>query len=705
MRYLQRAAGVVGVVGVVFGAALGVMVATAPANGQGGAQGVNLESLLREMIDRDAVARFPDPAYACRQFSSYDRASVSPDKPDTWFANGDVDQFLRVEETSGRKEWVMMDVDGPGAIVRFWSANPPDGSTIRIYFDGSPTPGITKPFQSMLNGKGDVREPLAAVSANGWNLYLPIPYARHAKVTCDKPGFYYQLNYRTYAAGTKVETYSDAAMEAAKGTLATVQAALAKPHGVAGEVAGAKASAKMAVRAGGSESVALAAGPAAVREITLSVGTGSESADERATMLQNLVLQMEFDGEQTVWCPLSHFVGGGIGHYAIDDWYRTMAGDYSLRCRWVMPYKASAKMTIANLGTKEYGVTAGVTTTPYAKWDERLMHFHSCWRYEYPIHALGARGTKDWNYIEIQGKGVYLGDNLAIMNPSPDWWGEGDEKIYVDGEKFPSHFGTGTEDYYGYAWSSYQTFSHPFHGQPRCDGMALKNNWGHSTVTRVRSLDAIPFTTGLKFDMEVWHWKACDVAYGATTYFYAMPGATTNRKPQPEEAGKPVLVVPPLPPPFKVAGAIEAETMKVVGRSAGITVGPQDGFGPRLWSGGAQLWVQGNKAGDFVEVEVPIAPELRGKPIAVTAYLTRSWDYAVVRFSVEKKALGADIDTFNDKAHEAVNTGPIALGKIDAAQTKGEKFVLRMEVVSGNARSEGNKSFFGVDCLVLKEAK
>ena len=91
------------------------------------------------------------------------------------------------------------------------------------------------------------------------------------------------------------------------------------------------------------------------------------------------------------------------------------------------------------------------------------MHFHANWHYEYPIHAYGARGTKDWNYIEAQGKGVYVGDNLAVMNPVKEWWGEGDEKIYVDGEKFPSHFGTGTEDYYGYAWCWPVAFQHPFH--------------------------------------------------------------------------------------------------------------------------------------------------------------------------------------------------------------------------------------------------
>jgi phage protein U len=46
-----------------------------------------------------------------------------------------------------------------------------------------------------------------------------------------------------------------------------------------------------------------------------------------------------------------------------------------------------------------------------------------------------------------KGRRVYVGDTLTIMNPEEQWWGEGDEKIWVDGEDFPSLFGTGTEDY------------------------------------------------------------------------------------------------------------------------------------------------------------------------------------------------------------------------------------------------------------------
>ena len=80
---------------------------------------VTLSSLLAEMVDRTAVARWPDPAYVCTQFSSYDRASTSADDAATWFANGDYSQFLRVEENAGRKEWVLVDAEGPGAVVQF----------------------------------------------------------------------------------------------------------------------------------------------------------------------------------------------------------------------------------------------------------------------------------------------------------------------------------------------------------------------------------------------------------------------------------------------------------------------------------------------------------------------------------------------------------------------------------------------------------
>ena len=157
------------------------------------------------MTDLAGMAEFPAPAYTCKQFSSYDRGAKSPSE--NWFANGDCGQYLRVEERDGRKEHVMMDADGPGAIVRIWSANP--AGTLRIYLDGADQPVLAAKMSDLLGGSfPGLPRPIAGEYSKGWNLYFPIPYAKHCKVTSDAGNFYYHVNYRTYPQGTPVASFA-----------------------------------------------------------------------------------------------------------------------------------------------------------------------------------------------------------------------------------------------------------------------------------------------------------------------------------------------------------------------------------------------------------------------------------------------------------------------------------------------------------------
>ena len=103
-----------------------------------------MASLLDDMTNLAAMAEFPNPPYVTKQFSSYDRASTTPADPKTWFANNDCGNYLRIEDRDGRKEHVMADMQGPGAIVRIWSPNP--GGTLRIYLDGKETPALEPPW-------------------------------------------------------------------------------------------------------------------------------------------------------------------------------------------------------------------------------------------------------------------------------------------------------------------------------------------------------------------------------------------------------------------------------------------------------------------------------------------------------------------------------------------------------------------------------
>ncbi len=205
---------------------------------------ITLQSLLRELIDYDHEARWPEPAFTCKQASSYDRASKTPEDKKGWFANGDQNQFIREKNVGDRIEKVMMDADGPGAIVRFWiTCGDEKQGKIRIYLDGGESPTVIVPsFDFTNNDAMPAGKPLltshpgATPNGRGGNtLYLPIPYAKHCKVTWEegetKRDFsrYYQINYRTYPAGTKVETYSPAVLEAAKEVVEQVNRTLADP--------------------------------------------------------------------------------------------------------------------------------------------------------------------------------------------------------------------------------------------------------------------------------------------------------------------------------------------------------------------------------------------------------------------------------------------------------------------------------------------
>ena len=190
---------------------------------------VSMAGLLDDMTNLAAMAEFPNPPYVTRQFSSYDRASTTPADPKTWFANNDCGNYLRIEDRDGRKEHVMADMQGPGAIVRIWSPNP--GGTLRIYLDGKPIPALAAPMADLLAGKHPLLpRPIAADLSMGWNLYFPIPYARSCKVTCDQGGQYYHVNYRTYPAGTEVKTFTLAQLEATQAEIRKLAKRLAEPR-------------------------------------------------------------------------------------------------------------------------------------------------------------------------------------------------------------------------------------------------------------------------------------------------------------------------------------------------------------------------------------------------------------------------------------------------------------------------------------------
>jgi len=673
---------------------------------------ITLESLLEEMVDRDTIARLPGPAYTCKQASSYDRHSTEPGSP-TWWANMDRSYFVRVEQNDGRTEHVLMDAEGPGAVVRFWATwHGPGGGefsngTMRVYLDGNPEPAIAGPLADLISGGLLVAEPLSqGVSSQtpyrnrGHNLYLPIPYAERCKITYETDvliddgahkgeALYYQINYRTYEQGTKVESYSSEILRRARGAIARTQAMLSQPRPFGlddldeGTLEG-------RLSPGRERSITIK-GAKAIRGLQFQL-----KADDLSQALRSTIIEITFDGTRTVWCPIGDFFGTGYHIRPHTTWYTDVSVNQILSCRWVMPFQNQAKIAIRNLGSQRVELTYGRVRSGPWEWDERSCYFHAAWKQWSGIETQSNEKTRDHgafdlNWITVQGQGTYVGDVLTLFNTANAWWGEGDEKIYVDGESFPSHIGTGTEDYYGYAWCRPEFFESAFHAQPCGDGNLVA---GFSVNCRYRALDAIPFRTSIQFDMELWHWARTKMDYAPATFWYARPGATWDVEPNVEEARRSIaLIVEDIIKPRRVEGALEGETLKVAERTGGVTE-VQD-IAQHNWSGNRQLWWRHAGENDRLVVEFPID---EAGDYDVTLGLTKAIDYGIVRIAVNGETKIGSFDGFNRS---------VIATDVKLPTCRLRKGTNRLEVTILGANPEAVKShMFGLDfILATKRSK
>ena len=358
-----------------------------------------------------------------------------------------------------------------------------------------------------------------------------------------------------------------------------------------------------------------------------------------------------------------------------------------------MPFERSATVTLCNVGDQAVDVSQGTANVGKWDWDDRSLHFHAAWR-QYtkidtgPNKDQTGKGAFDVNYVEIDGKGQYVGDTLTLFNGTSAWWGEGDEKIYIDGETFPSHVGTGTEDYYGYAWCRPEYFQAPFHAQPTGLGNMAG---GFSVNSRYRALDALPFNTSIKFDMEMWHWRSTRMNFAPATFWYAQREATCNVQPDPKSAALPVArrrsdVVEVL----HVPGAVEGEALKIVNKAAGTAeIQDVDKF---RWSGDQQLWWRDGKPGDRLVLELPVKEV---GTYRVMANLTKARDYGIVRLAINGQSAKNEFDRYAT----SVTHDLLEIGRFELQQGTNS---LEVEIVGANAQAI-KRHMFGLDYVKLEK--
>ena len=664
------------------GMALAVLLLAGPACVA--AETLTYVDLVERLTDLERLAVLPEEGETCRQWSSYDRASrydEAEGKYVGWEANGDGGHIIRRE--NGQR--VMAEMEGPGCIWRIWSARP-EGGHVRIYLDGAEEPAVDLPFRGYFDCKNEpfTRKSLVYTVAKGWNNYTPIPYQKSCKITADKGwGAYFHFTYGTFPEGTQVPTFKRelgpgeaAALDAADAYLSALgkEPVVRHPEEQKEEVA-------LKVKPGAMASLLDLEGPRAITALRVKVDL-PDSPDDRA-ILRELVLKITWDGEDTpsVWTPLGDFFGTAPGANPYCSLPLGLTEDGWWYSYWYMPFAKGASVEVANEGAKTHKVEAEITHAPLTHPVEKLARFHAKWHLDAFLPPEPERWI-DWTILTTEGAGRFCGVMLHVWNPRGGWWGEGDEKFHVDGEKFPSTIGTGSEDYFGYAWCTPALFTRAYHNQTRVNG-----NIGHVSVNRWQIADNIPFQKSFEGYIEKYYKNERPTLYSGVAYWYLAPGGKDPYTP----VNMDLRMVWPEPEIPRVKGAIEGEQMKILGKTAGNPhMQELAGFGD-AWSGLRHLWWTDAKPGDKLDLRLPVG---KAGTYTLAVQLTKAKDYGIVQLYLDDEKLGEPIDLYNPNV---VPTGALDMGRRELS--KGDH-KLTIEITGANP--EAVKSYMaGLDYVKL----
>jgi len=412
-------------------------------------------------------------------------------------------------------------------------------------------------------------------------------------------------------------------------------------------------------------------GPATLRRIWMTV-LPSEPGYARL-----LTLRIYWDGEKSpsVECPIGDFFGVGHGmDVGLESLpVRASAEGRARSCVWPMPFRKSARVTVANDGTLAtwgfyYNVDA--EAGPVAK---DAPYFHAMYRQEFP--------TRAGNYLiaDIKGRGHYVGTVLSARSTSPAWWGEGDEFFYVDGERLPSLRGTGLEDYFGEAWALRRTNG----AYAGCSVYEGGYPGARSTCYRWHVPDPVRFERGLRVEIE--HKGVA----------FAPDGKSLgNNNERPDEYSSvafwyqtgphspyPALPAGPDRLPFDYRRMVEIEGMRYEkphsGEIAKVEVPGLRGGGHLEWSG----------MEDGAELRLPFRVEADGS-VQLMLLAARRWDGGRARFYVDGAPIGDEV-SFRSGEYEMHREIPLPIQALKAGD-----HVLTVRATSGK--------WFGLDGLIVQ---
>jgi hypothetical protein len=425
----------------------------------------------------------------------------------------------------------------------------------------------------------------------------------------------------------------------------------------------------IAIAPGGTRTIGSLQGPGVIASFWVTIAT------KEKYFLRTILLRIYWDDEKypSVEVPIGDFFGTGFQykHY-ITPYIGMSSGGYY--CYFPMPFNKSARVEIVNQSSME--VNSFYYHIDYQKLNQPLdstaAYFHAQWRRETRCDP-----AKNYTVLEAEGMGHFVGLNMSMQSYEKGMqYLEGDEKVYVDGEKNPSLYGTGTEDYFQGGWYFLNgEFSAPYHG------LILKNDsLSRIAAYRFHILDAIPFTKSIRFEMEHGTENAERTDYSSTAYWYQKE----PHKPFPEILPAGMRI------PLRVAvpnKAIEVESVIPENTTMQYSIEDMSLFGAD-WSGNKQLKLSAKTINEKMTLNIPAIEE----SYDVALYYTVGPEYGNVDVLYAGKKIGSIL---------AYNKTILPGGKILFKSLKTQNKILPLQFVIAGKDSSSTGYSLGLDAFML----